>query len=139
VEPFDGAWVLVIEDDRDQAELCAGVGANAGLNAMTVGTGLQGYWKAHYLSPAVIILDLLLPDADGWEICRRLKTDNRTNGIPIVTLTARDKPNGASLATAAGCAADAKKPCPPPDLVDVVRPCAGRKQAETGERPCTHH
>jgi DNA-binding response OmpR family regulator len=70
VEPFDGAWVLVIEDDRDQAELCADVCANAGLNAMTVGTGLQGYWKARYLQPAVIILDLVLPDSDGWEICR---------------------------------------------------------------------
>jgi DNA-binding response OmpR family regulator len=121
VGSFDGAWVLVIEDDRDQADLCADVCAGAGLNAMTVGTGLQGYWKARYLQPAVIILDLVLPDSDGWEICRRLKTDNKTTGIPIVILTARDDTNGASLAMEAGCAAYVKKPCPPPDLVAVVR------------------
>jgi DNA-binding response OmpR family regulator len=129
VEPFDGAWVLVIENDRDQAELCADVCTDAGLNAMAVGTGLQGYWKARYLQPAVIILDLVLPDADGWEICRRLKTDNRTNSIPIVILTARDEPNGSSLATAAGCAAYVKKPCPPPDLVKVVRKVLREQEA----------
>ncbi len=111
---------MVIEDARDQAELCADVCAEAGLNAMTAGTAVQGYRKARDLQPAIIILDLVLPDTDGWEICRRLKTDKRTNGIPIVILTARDEPNGASRATEAGCAGYVKKPCPPADLVAVI-------------------
>src|SRR5437762_6919412 len=78
------AWVLVIEDVRDQAELWSDVCAEAGLNAMTAATGVQGYEKARDSQPAVIVLDLMLPDIDGWEVCRRLKSESRTRGIPIV-------------------------------------------------------
>lgn len=62
---FDGAWVLVVEDLRDQAELCADVCAEAGLNVTTAATGVQGYQKAVYSHPAIILLDLTLPDVDG--------------------------------------------------------------------------
>src|SRR6266508_1128169 len=114
-------WVLVIEDLRDQAELWSDVCADAGLNAMTASTGVQGYHRARDNQPAIILLDLMLPDIDGWEVCRRLKTDERTKHIPIVILTARDEPKGPWRATEAGCAAYVKKPCPPADLVAIVR------------------
>ena len=117
---FDGAWVLIVEDARDQAELCSDICAEAGLNAMTAATGIQGYRKARELQPAMIVLDLTLPDTDGWEICRRLKTDGRTKIIPIVILTARDEPNGHQRATQVGCAGYVKKPCPPADLIAVI-------------------
>jgi two-component system, cell cycle response regulator DivK len=115
------AWVLVIEDLRDQAELCADVCAEAGLNVTTAATGEQGYRKARDSQPALVLLDLALPDIDGWEVCRRLKTDGGTKGIPIVILTARDEAHGARLARQAGCAAYLKKHCPPPELVAVLK------------------
>ena len=115
------AWVLVIEDLRDQAELWSDVCAEAGLNAMTAATGVQGCEKARDSQPAVIVLDLMLPDIDGWEVCRRLKNDSRTRDIPIVILTARDEPRGARRAAEAGCAAYLKKPCAPTELVAVIK------------------
>lgn len=115
------AWVLIIEDVRDQAELWADVCAEAGLNAMTAPTGLQGYRKAVESQPAIVILDLMLPDVDGWDVCRRLKTDVWTKRIPIVILTAREDPHGERRAAEAGCAAYLRKPCPPTDLVAVIR------------------
>lgn len=115
------AWVLVIDDLRDQAELWSDVCAEAGLNAMTAATGVNGYRRACDVQPAIILLDLALPDLDGWEVCRRLKTDDRTKNIPIVILTARDEPHGARRAQEAGCAAYLKKPCPPADLVAVLK------------------
>jgi CheY-like chemotaxis protein len=118
---IDTAWVLVVEDLRDQAELWADVCAEAGINAMTASTGLQGYRRARETQPSVVLLDLNLPDVDGWEVCRRLKEDDRTKHIPIVILTARDEPHGARQAERAGCAAYLKKPCPPPDLVAVLK------------------
>lgn len=121
VEVPGNRWVLVIEDLRDQAELWSDVCAEAGLNAMTVPTGVQGYARARDSQPAIILLDLTLPDIDGWEVCRRLKTDARTKHIPIVILTARDEPHGTRRATEAGCAAYLKKPCPPGDLVAAIR------------------
>jgi CheY-like chemotaxis protein len=83
VGSFNAAWVLVIEDLRDQAELWSDVCAEAGLNATTAANGVQGYQKACSSPPAIILLDVMLPDIDGWEVCRRLKTDERTKHIPI--------------------------------------------------------
>jgi DNA-binding response OmpR family regulator len=120
--PFtDKTWVLVIEDLRDQAELWSDICAHAGLNAMTAATGVKGYQRALDAQSAIILLDLNLPDIDGWEVCRRLKTDARTRSIPIVVLTARDEPHGDRRATDAGCAAYLKKPCPPNELVATIR------------------
>lgn len=104
---------------RDQAELWADACAEAGLDAMTVATGVQGYRRACDSQPAIILLDLMLPDIDGREVCRRLKTDGRTKHIPIVVLTVCDEPQGALRATEAGCAAYLKKPCAPRELVSV--------------------
>lgn len=117
----DTAWVLIIEDLRDQAELWADVCAEAGLNAMTAATGEHGYRRARDTQPALILLDLMLPDIDGWEVCRRLKNDDRTRHIPVVILTARDEPHGARRAADAGCAGYLRKPCPPDELVRVLR------------------
>jgi DNA-binding response OmpR family regulator len=113
-------WVLVIDDLRDQAELWSDVCAQAGLNAMTAGTGLNGYRRAQDVQPALILLDIVLPDIDGWEVCRRLKTDERSKAIPVVILTARDVRDGVARAAALGCAAYLEKPCPPADLLAVI-------------------
>jgi CheY-like chemotaxis protein len=88
---------------------------------MTVSTGLQGYRSVCGSPPAIILLDLTLPDIDGWEVCQRLKTDGRTNQIPIVILTARDEPRGANRAGEARCAAYLKKSWPPGELVAVIK------------------
>lgn len=106
-------WVLVIEDVADQAELLSDVCATAGLNVMTARTGLQGVRRARDLQPAIILLDLALPDIDGWEVCSRLKKDEHTNNIPIVILTAREERGGPDRAAAMGCVGHLKRPCPP--------------------------
>jgi two-component system, cell cycle response regulator DivK len=126
---IDTAWVLIIEDLRDQAELCSDVCAEAGLNAMTATTGALGYRRACDTKPAIILLDLMLPDMDGWDVCSRLREDERTKHIPIVILTARDEAHGARHAREAGCAAYLKKPCPPAELVAVLKRVLASQQA----------
>lgn len=128
----DKVWVLVIEDIPDQAELWSDICAQASLNAMTATTGVKGYQRAADLQPAIILLDLMLPDIDGWEVCRRLKTDGRTKTIPIVILTARDEPHSERRATAAGCAAYLKKPCPPDELIATIRKVLREQQTVSG-------
>lgn len=71
--------------------------------------------------PAIVLLDLLLPDIDGWEVCRRLKADDRTKAIPIVILTAHYEPHAARRADEAGCVAYLLKPCGPAELVAVIK------------------
>ena len=57
--------------------------AEAGLNTMTAANGGQGLRKVSELQPSIILLDLMLPDIDGWEVCRRLKDQSLTRDIPI--------------------------------------------------------
>lgn len=125
------AWVLVVEDLKDQAELWSDVCAGAGLNAMTAATGMQGCLRARDVQPALILLDLMLPDIDGWEVCRRLKSDDQTRHIPIVILTARDEPHGPTRARAAGCAGYLTKPCSPADLIAAIKRILQQRQDES--------
>jgi DNA-binding response OmpR family regulator len=83
---------LIVEDDRDLAEVLATYLARGGFDAtvLTEGRPAAAWARAH--QPALILLDLTLPDADGYEICQELKLDRRTNLIPLITVTARGEP-----------------------------------------------
>jgi CheY-like chemotaxis protein len=72
-------------------------------------------------APDLIVLDLGLPDIDGWEIARQLKGQSRTMTVPIVALTGAAMPHERASAMRAGCDWHLSKPCAPADLVDVIR------------------
>jgi two-component system, cell cycle response regulator DivK len=127
MDPALSDWVLVVEDQRDQAELCSDICADVGLNTMTATTGLTGIERARNTRPLLILLDVMLPDIDGWEVCRTLKADDRTKAIPIVILTARDEPRAERRARDAGCAAYLRKPCPPDELLRVLKRVLGEQ------------
>jgi DNA-binding response OmpR family regulator len=77
--------VLIIEDDIAIANLVAIYLRDAGFQAEAVQTGLQGVSRAAEWSPHLIVLDLMLPEIDGWEVCRRIR---RTSRAPILMVTA---------------------------------------------------
>lgn len=77
--------VLIIEDDVAIANLVAIYLRDAGFQAEAVYTGLQGVSRAAEWSPHLIVLDLMLPEIDGWEVCRRIR---RTSRVPILMVTA---------------------------------------------------
>jgi signal transduction histidine kinase/CheY-like chemotaxis protein len=84
--------VLVVEDDPLAAELLARQLHRAGFRAEVVAKGSEVVSKATSLQPAVITLDILLPDLDGWEILARLKHDEATRAIPVVVISVVDTP-----------------------------------------------
>jgi CheY-like chemotaxis protein len=67
------------------------------------------------------VLDLGLPDIDGWEVARQLKAAPRTVAIPIIALTGSDLPHERVSAMRAGCDRHLSKPCAPADLVDAIQ------------------
>jgi DNA-binding response OmpR family regulator len=81
--------VLIIEDDRDIAELVAMYLRQAGHETDMLESGLTALDRARETSPGVIVLDVMLPGRDGWEVCRALRADPATRGILILMLTAR--------------------------------------------------
>jgi CheY-like chemotaxis protein len=71
--------------------------------------------------PDIIVLDLALPDIDGWSIARELKGTVATRGIPIIALTGADQPHERASALKAGCDLHLGKPCLPTVLLDALR------------------
>jgi two-component system, OmpR family, alkaline phosphatase synthesis response regulator PhoP len=81
--------VLVVDDERDILELVKYNLDKEGYQVTVVETGEDALAAARTRVPDVVVLDLMLPGVDGLEVCRRLKGDLKTRGIPIVMLTAK--------------------------------------------------
>jgi signal transduction histidine kinase/DNA-binding response OmpR family regulator len=84
--------VLVVEDDPLAAELLVRQLDHAGFRSEIVSKGSEVVAKAAALQPAVITLDVLLPDLDGWEVLARLKHEEATRAIPVVVISVVDNP-----------------------------------------------
>ena len=87
-----GPLVLVCEDDAGAAELLTRQLAGAGYRTEVARTGKEAVAKARTLKPVAITLDVILPEADGWEVLTELKGDPRTSSIPIVIVSVVDNP-----------------------------------------------
>ena len=102
--------VLFIEDSLDQLELYEfALGEHYQVRKATRGD--RGVEVAIAEQPDVVLVDICMPGIDGWEVCRRLKSEPRTAAIPIILLTALDGKDTAERAMQAGAVALLMKPC----------------------------
>ena len=83
------ARILVVDDEPDMLELIETNLSAAGFNVLQAATGEEALRQARALPPQLILLDLMLPELDGLEVCKLLRQDPATRSIPIVMLTAR--------------------------------------------------
>jgi CheY-like chemotaxis protein/anti-sigma regulatory factor (Ser/Thr protein kinase) len=81
---------LVVEDEPDTGELLAEILRRRGFDATLLQEGKPVVPWTHEHQPNLVLLDLMLPDVDGYRICEELKLDRETNLIPVVMVTARD-------------------------------------------------
>ncbi|MBI2332249.1 MAG: response regulator, partial [Chloroflexi bacterium] len=79
--------ILIVEDDPDVAEMLTAYFRTQEYDVFTVNWGEDGVRSALQVNPDLVILDIRLPDIDGYEVARRLRTDRRTADIPIIFLT----------------------------------------------------
>lgn len=79
--------IVIIEDETDIAELLACRFGSEGFRVATASDGRAGLHAVHLSRPHLIILDLLLPTMNGWEICRRLKRSPDMENVKVVLLT----------------------------------------------------
>jgi CheY-like chemotaxis protein len=108
--------VLVVDDFAAGRELCAEYLAFRGYEVATAIDGAEAVAKARELLPAVILMDLSLPEVDGWEATRILRADERTRRIKIVALTAHALESERERALDAGCDEVITKPVVPKEL-----------------------
>jgi len=81
--------VLIVDDERDLRTLLDFNLRQAGWRTAQAETGAEALARARSLKPSVIVLDLNLPDVSGMDVCRLLRADDETRGLPILMLTAR--------------------------------------------------
>lgn len=117
--------VLFVDDDSRTRVGYETYLAALGYEVKTAATGEEALELAVAWVPTIIVLDLGLPDIDGWEVARRLKAATSTRTISIIALTGADLPHERISAMRAGCDRHLTKPCAPADLVDAIERCRG--------------
>ena len=93
--------ILIVEDDLDLAEMLNAYFRVQGYDVLTAAWGEDGVRLCQEKSPHIVVLDIRLPDIDGYEVCRRIRANRHTKSIPIIFLTERrdrdDKLHGLEL------------------------------------------
>jgi two-component system OmpR family response regulator len=124
--------VLIVDDERDTNDILASLVKVRGLEPVQLFTGSQVAAAVEEHTPELIILDLMLPDLDGFAICDQLKRDRDTNLIPIIMVTALNDANHRAAGVRVGANGYLTKPFTPDQLFQVLDSAiAWRKEHET--------
>ena len=113
--------ILIIEDEKNILELVKYNLEEAGFNVLTAQRGDTGLELARKQKPALIILDLMLPETDGLEICKTLRQNEKTAGISIIMLTAKSEETDKIVGLELGADDYLTKPFSPRELVARVK------------------
>jgi DNA-binding response OmpR family regulator len=124
--------VLVVEDEASIASFVSLYLKNAGYEVRTASNGTEALASAQSEQPSLIVLDLMLPDIDGIEICRRLR---QKSDVPILMLTARDEDVDKIIGLEVGADDYMTKPFNPRELVARVKSILRRTTSDRNKEP----
>ena len=130
--------ILVVEDDRDIAELVERYLQKAGFSTELLSSGREALKAIAERTPDLLVLDLMLPQVDGLEICRVVRSDPRTAAIPIIMLTARADESERIVGLEIGADDYVAKPFSPNELVARVRALLRRTQRQPETRDISY-
>src|SRR5499427_3278390 len=123
--------ILVVEDESSIASFVSLYLRNAGYAVRTAATGSEALSEAAANAPALVVLNLLIPDIDGVEVCRRVR---QHSDVPILMLTARDEDVDKIIGLEVGADDYLTKPFNPRELVARIRSILRRATPERRER-----
>jgi len=115
------ARILIVEDDQDIAQLVARYLDKAGYTTEILASGREALRTIGARVPDLLVLDLMLPHVDGLEICRAVRTNEKTAAVPIIMLTARAEESDRIVGLELGADDYLSKPFSPNELVARVR------------------
>lgn len=126
--------ILVVDDEPEAVELVEFNLKQAGFEIVTAADGEEALKKARSLQPALVVLDLMLPEVDGLEVCKLLRRDAATVKIPILMLTARAAEIDRVLGLELGADDYVTKPFSPRELVLRIKKLLERGQPAASAR-----
>lgn len=130
--------ILVVDDEPDALELIEFNLKAAGYDVVTAADGTEALKKARVVAPDLILLDLMLPEVDGLEVCKIVRRDASTTGIPIIMLTAKAAEIDRILGLELGADDYMTKPFSPRELILRVKNLLRRTQSEDAKTDQFH-
>jgi len=124
--------ILVIDDDVAITELMSMLLKTHGFEVMTANTGADGINIAKTKNPSVVLLDLMMPDVDGWQVCKAIR---KFNNVPILILSAINDPRMVASVLDAGADDFLVKPVPSGVLVAHIRKMVRRNTGSLENYP----
>jgi CheY-like chemotaxis protein len=112
--------ILIVEDDEALADVLSLRLSRQGFETTVADSGQLGLALARTEKPSVILLDLRLPDMDGFELCQELVDDDQTCDIPVIILSGLEQPDIIRRSRAAGCHYYVRKPYDPNVLLALI-------------------
>lgn len=116
-----GTTILCIDDDRDILNLLEKILAGAGYTVITAANGRQGISEALIRKPNLILLDIVMPGMDGYEVCKKIKDKEETKNIPVIFITAKKEDEDEAKGLKIGAVDYIRKPFYPPIVKSRVR------------------
>jgi len=113
--------ILIIDDEPEITEIVDVFLSNAGYKVIAKNTSIDGIKAAQKLIPDVILLDIMMPGMDGYEVCNSLKNDPKTADIPVIFLTGKDSRDDSGRSFQVGGDLFVKKPFSCERLLDIVK------------------
>ena len=125
--------ILYVEDEEDYQMIVRRILTKAGFRVAIAETGEQGLAALRREKPGLLVLDINLPDTDGYSFCRTLRQDPAWRDLPVLIVTVRRRPEEWLKGFACGADDYVPKPLNPPELVHRVRSCLEGKSQRSGE------
>lgn len=122
--------ILVVEDDATMQKMALKILRSRGFRSELATNGREAVEMARALKPGLILMDLSLPEMNGWEATRALKGDKAVAHIPVVAITAHAMVGDRETAIAAGCAECLTKPYELEELISLVERYVGRAESQ---------
>jgi CheY-like chemotaxis protein len=119
--------ILIVEDNTELLELLRLNLKHAGFSVATATNGIEALKKAHSISPDLVVLDLVLPELDGFAVCETLRRDNATARLPIVVLTGLTSQISRLAGLESGATAYVTKPVNTDTLVSRIKRLLARE------------
>jgi len=123
--------VLVVEDERDVADLIRYNLTKEGYDVVVAPTGSDALKQAREVHPDLVLLDIMVPQLNGWEVCRRLKQDVATKNIPVIMVTGRVEEGDKVLGFEMGADDYVTKPFSMGELLARMRAALRHRARET--------
>jgi DNA-binding response OmpR family regulator len=123
--------VLIADDDPDLREIVKLTLERDGFEVIEAANAEQTLARALDSAPALILLDIMMPGADGFDTCRQLKSDQRTLAVPVIFISGQGDPRAHTRSLQLGAADCLDKPFHPRDLSQRVRMAIQRRGTNT--------